>query len=180
METIQELVKINYVYVLASVFTTLIGVKAIVSLFEWVVDKLGLETKWMKRKREEHDLLIKTSENLSALQEQHTSDMQYSNKRDDEINRDIQNLTAMFLDKEIDDWRWKILDFSSALSNGRKYNRESFDHVIKIYGKYEKILEDNKMENGLVEESMKFIRKKYQEYLDRGFWNQENGDFNVP
>lgn len=172
METIQELVKINYVYVLASVFTTLIGVKAIVSLFEWVVDKLGLETKWMKRKREEHDLLIKTSENLSALQEQHTSDMQYSNKRDDEINRDIQNLTAMFLDKEIDDWRWKILDFSSALSNGRKYNRESFDHVIKIYGKYEKILEDNKMENGLVEESMKFIRKKYQEYLDRGFWNQ--------
>ena len=180
METIQELVKINYVYVLASVFTTLIGVKAIVSLFEWVVDKLGLETKWMKRKREEHDLLIKTSENLSALQEQHTSDMQYSNKRDDEINRDIQNLTAMFLDKEIDDWRWKILDFSSALSNGRKYNRESFDHVIKIYGKYEKILEDNKMENGLVEESMKFIRKKYQEYLDRGFWNQQNGDFNVP
>lgn len=172
METIQELVKINYVYVLASVFTTLIGVKAIVSLFEWVVDKLGLETKWMKRKREEHDLLIKTSENLSALQEQHTSDMQYSNKRDDEINRDIQNLTAMFLDKEIDDWRWKILDFSSALSNGRKYNRESFNHVIKIYGKYEKILEDNKMENGLVEESMKFIRKKYQEYLDRGFWNQ--------
>lgn len=172
METIQELAKINYVYVLASVFATLIGVKAIVSLFEWVVDKLGLETKWMKRKREEHDLLIKTSKNLSALQQQHTSDMQYnSNKRDDEINRDIQKLTAMFLDKEIDDWRWKILDFSSALSNDRKYNRESFDHVIKIYGKYEKILEDNKMENGLVEESMKFIRKKYQEYLDRGIWN---------
>ncbi len=77
METIQELAKINYVYVLASVFATLIGVKAIVSLFEWVVDKLGLETKWMKRKREEHDLLIKTSKNLSALQQQHTSDMQY-------------------------------------------------------------------------------------------------------
>ena len=143
-----------------------------ISLIECAVDKLGLETKWMKIKREEHDLLIKTSENLSALQQQHTSDMQYSNKRDDEINRDIQKLTAMFLDKEIDDWRWKILDFSSALSNDRKYNRESFDHVIKIYGKYEKILEDNKMENGLVEESMKFIRKKYQEYLDRGIWNQ--------
>ena len=42
METIQELAKINYVYVLASVFATLIGVKAIVSLFEWVVDKLGI------------------------------------------------------------------------------------------------------------------------------------------
>ena len=78
----------------------------------------------------------------------------------------------MFLDKEIDDWRWKILDFSSALSNGRKYNRESFDHIIKIYKKYEKVPEDNEMENGLVEESMKFIRKKYQEYLDKGMWSQ--------
>ena len=172
MDEIIELTKIDFSYVFIAVCVILIGIKVIISLFEWAVDKLGLETKWMKIKREEHDLLIKTSENLSALQQQHTSDMQYSNKRDDEINRDIQKLTAMFLDKEIDDWRWKILDFSSALSNDRKYNRESFDHVIKIYGKYEKILEDNKMENGLVEESMKFIRKKYQEYLDRGIWNQ--------
>ena len=172
MDEIIELTKIDFSYVFIAVFVILIGIKVIISLFEWAVDKLGLETKWMKIKREEHDLLIKTSENLAALQQQHTSDMQYSNKRDDEINRDIQKLTAMFLDKEIDDWRWKILDFSSALSNDRKYNRESFDHVIKIYGKYEKILEDNKMENGLVEESMKFIRKKYQEYLDRGIWNQ--------
>lgn len=172
MDAIQELTKINYPYLLTAVFAVLIGVKAIVSLFEWVVGKLGLETKWMKAKKEEHDLLVKTSENLSALQQQHTSDMLHSNKRDDEINRDIQNLTAMFLDKEIDDWRWKILDFSSALSNGRKYNRESFDHIIKIYKKYEEVLEDNKMENGLVEESMKFIRKKYQEYLDKGMWSQ--------
>lgn len=172
MDAIQELTKVDYAYVLFAVFATLIGFKTIVSLFEWVVGKLGLETKWMKQKKEEHDLLVKTSQNLSALQQQHTSDMQYSNRRDEEINRDIQNLTAMFLDKEIDDWRWKILDFSSALSNGRKYNRESFDHVIKIYKKYEKVLEDNEMENGLVEESMKFIRKKYQEYLDKGMWGQ--------
>lgn len=172
MDAIQELIKINYTYVFTSVVAALIGIKAFVSLFEWAVGKIGLETKWMKQKREEHDLLVKTSENLLALQQQHTLDMQHSNERDDEVNRDIQNLTAMFLDKEIDDWRWKILDFSSALSNGRSYNRESFDHIIKIYKKYEKVLEDNKMENGLVDESMKFIRKRYQEYLDKGFWNQ--------
>ena len=172
MDAIQELTKINYTYVFTSVVAALIGIKAFVSLFEWAVGKIGLETKWMKQKREEHDLLVKTSENLLALQQQHTLDMQHSNERDDEVNRDIQNLTAMFLDKEIDDWRWKILDFSSALSNGRNYNRESFDHIIKIYEKYEKVLEDNKLENGLVDESMKFIRKRYQEYLDKGSWNQ--------
>ena len=77
----------------------------------------------------------------------------------------------MFLDKEIDDWRWKILDFSSAVSNGRKYSREAFDHIIKIYKKYEKVLKENDMENGLVDESMAFIKRRYQEHLDKGEWN---------
>ena len=79
MDVIQELTKVDYAYVLFAVFATLIGIKTIVSLFEWVVGKLGLETKWMKQKREEHDLLVKTSQNLSALQQQHTSDMKHSN-----------------------------------------------------------------------------------------------------
>lgn len=171
MDAVTELFKINYIYIFTSIIAVLLGLKFISSIFEWFMDKLGLETKWMRNKREEHELLVQTSQNLSALQQQHTHDMQHSNNRDDEITNDIQKLTNMFLDKEIDDWRWKILDFSSALSNGRKYNRESFDHIIKIYKKYEKVLEENEMENGLVEESMKFVKKKYQEYLDNGMWN---------
>lgn len=47
----------------------LIGIKTAVSIFEWGVDKLGLETKWMRKKREERNLLFQTSKNLAALQE---------------------------------------------------------------------------------------------------------------
>lgn len=171
VDNVTELLKIDYGYIFVSLVAALVGLKSIVSLFEWGMGKLGLETKWMKKKREEHDLLVKTSENLLTFQQQHLNDIQYFTQRNDQNNKDIQKLTSMFLDKEIDDWRWKILDFSSALSNGRKYNRESFDHIIKIYRKYEKVLEENKMENGLVDESMKFVSKKYQEYLDKGLWN---------
>lgn len=168
MDGITELLKINYAYVIISVISILAGVKIIVSLFEWIIGKLGLETKWLKRKREEQELLYDTSKRLSELQQKHIADMESSNQRDDEIYKDIQKLTNMFLDKEIDDWRWKILDFSSALANGRQYNRESFDHIEKIYHKYEMVLKENEMENGLVDESMKFIHKKYQEFLNNG------------
>ena len=85
-----------------------------------------------------------------------------------ELNTSIDKLTTMFLDKEIDDMRWEILNFCSALSSGRKYNRESYDHVFRVYKKYEKTLEEHKMENGLVEESMDFIRERYQEDLKNG------------
>lgn len=171
MDAIKELTQIDYSSLLISICVVLFGIKAIVSVFEWFIDKLGLETKGMRKQREEHDLLIRTSQNISELQRKHIEDMEYSNTRDEEICKDIQKLTGMFLDKEIDDWRWKILDFSSAVSNGRKYSRESFDHIIKVYKKYEKVLKENDMENGLVDESMEFIRRKYQEHLDKGTWD---------
>lgn len=84
-------------------------------------------------------------------------------------DRKIETLTSLFVDKEIEDLRWTILDFTASLSDGKKYNRESFDHIMRMYNKYEKILEENNMENGLVEESVKFIQEVYHEKLKTGF-----------
>lgn len=84
-------------------------------------------------------------------------------------DRKIETLTSLFVDKEIEDLRWTILDFTASLSDGKKYNRESFDHIMRMYHKYEKILEENNMENGLVEESIKFVQEKYHEKLETGF-----------
>lgn len=83
-------------------------------------------------------------------------------------DKKLEDLTKMFIDKEIDDMRWEILNFCSALSNGRTYNREAFDHVLKVYDKYETILEENGMENGLVAQSVKFIQEAYVEGLKDG------------
>ncbi len=105
MNEIMELTKIDYLSVFPAGFAILAGTKAMLSLLEWLVEKLGLETKWMRRRREEHELLIRTSKNLTALQTQHEHDMQKSDRRDEEISSDIKKLTRMFVDKEIDDMR---------------------------------------------------------------------------
>ena len=89
MDAIQELLKINFAYVFVSVFAILIGIKAIVSLFEWIVEKLGLETKWMRNKRQEHELLLQTSQNLATLQEQHSHDVEESNTHDEDIKEEL-------------------------------------------------------------------------------------------
>lgn len=67
MNDMIELTKIDFVYVFFAVFIILIGIKAIVSVLEWTIDKLGLETKWMRQKREERELLFQTSQNLKDL-----------------------------------------------------------------------------------------------------------------
>ena len=169
MNEVIELTKINFSSVFIAVFIILFGIKAIASLFEWIIDKLGLETKWMRTRREEHELLIQTSQNLAALQVQHKNDLDISDQRDEEIYADIKKLTKMFVDKEVDDIRWEINNFATKVSEGKPCNKDSFTHCIRIYQKYEKILEENGMENGEVEISMELINDAYRQKMKEGF-----------
>lgn len=169
MDELIEFTKIDFSYVFIAVFVSLIALRTIMSLFEWIVGKLGLETKWMRNRREEHELLMKTSKNLITLQEQHEKDVERSDRRDEEIANDIKNLTKMFVDKEIDDMRWEINNFATKVSEGKPCNKDSFTHCIRIYKKYEAILKENNLENGEVEISMEIINDAYKEKLKEGF-----------
>lgn len=169
MEEIKELIQIDFSYLFISAIIILTSTKTIASLFEWLINKLGLETNWMRKRREEHELLMKTSQNLITLQEQHEKDVERSDRRDEEIANDIKYLTQMFVDKEIDDMRWEINNFATKVSEGKPCNKDSFTHCIRIYEKYEKILEENGMENGEVEISMELINDAYKEKLKKGF-----------
>lgn len=169
MEPIKELLNINFSYVLLSVFVILIGIKAVVSIFEWVVDKLGLETKYMRQKREEHELLIQTSQNLTSLQMKHIKDMEKSDAHDAEMKDNIQRLTDMFVDKQINDYRWEIINLADKISSGKTASKECLRHAISTYEKYEKIITDHGLVNGEVEISIEIIRDSYQQKLKEGF-----------
>lgn len=162
MNDIIELTKINFSYLFVSVFVILIGTKAIVSLFEWVIDKLGLETKWMRKKREEHELLLNTSNNLISLQEQHIEDMKKSDEHDLEMRNDIKKLTDLFVDKQINDYRWEIINLADKISGGKNVSKECLRHAIATYEKYEKIINEHDLVNGEVEISIEVIRDNYR------------------
>lgn len=169
MDIIKELFNLNFSYIFISVFIILIGIKTTVSLMEWFIEKLGLETKEMRKRKEEQNLLIQTSQNLQSLQEKHERYVEHSDRRDEEMSSDIKKLTQMFLDKEIDDMRWEINNFATQVSEGRPCNKDSFKHCLHVYSKYEKILEDNGLENGEVEISMELINETYKQKLKEGF-----------
>lgn len=75
MEPIIQLTKIDYISLFIEILVILIGIKAITSIFEWVINKLGLETKWMQKRREEHNLLITTANELKNLSIVHKQDI---------------------------------------------------------------------------------------------------------
>ena len=92
MDKIQELQQINYGTLFVSI---LVFIFIIIPLFkygwqglEWLlVEKLGLQTKWMRKRKEEHEMIVSNAEaigNLSKavmeLTEQHKQDMEKSDK----------------------------------------------------------------------------------------------------
>ena len=85
------------------------------------------------------------------------------------LQNSVENLRKMLVNKEINDMRWEILDFSNAVMNGRVYNKEIYDHIFDTYTEYERVLEENSLENGKVDSSMQFVRNKYLELMEKGF-----------
>lgn len=169
MDSVTELLKLDFPSIFLSVFITIIGMRSVVSALEWFFDKCGIEFKWMRKKREDHDLLIATAENLKVLQEKQEEDVKHSVRHDNMIREDLEKLTAMFIDKSVDDIRWEIINFSTKISEGKPCNKDSYKHCLHMYEKYEKIIEENGFTNGEVEISMEIINQSYKEKLKTGF-----------
>lgn len=165
MNEIIELTKVNFSSVFIAVFIILIGVRTIVTLLEWITDKLGMETKWIRKRREERDLLIQTSRKLTALQEKQIHDMEKSDRLDSEMRNDIKKLTEMFVEKQINDYRWEIINLADKIASGSPVSKECYRHAISTYEKYEKIIREHGLVNGEVEISIEIIREHYQKKL---------------
>ena len=89
MDELKQLIQIDWWYVITAICLLLFCVKAVWSLLDWLLfEKLGIETKKMKQRRQESELLKATAElartaselakttaeNLNRLQERHTKD----------------------------------------------------------------------------------------------------------
>ena len=168
MNEIIELTNLDFSSIFISVFIILVGIKAVVSLFEWIINKLGLETKWMREKREEHELLLNTSNSLISLQEKHEVDMKKSDEHDAEMRNDIKELTDLFVNKQINDYRWEIINLADKISGKKFVSKECLRHAISTYEKYEKIIEEHGLSNGEVEISIEVIKESYQNKLKDG------------
>lgn len=166
MDAIKELLNADWAAFILLLFVIASSLKYSVELYLSIKKILRFKT-GKDIDRENEDNKFSTFEKRIATLEKHDN-WQYNELG--HISQSIEQINKNFLSKEINDLRWELLDFCSVLSNGRKYNREAFEHIFRTYENYEKILEENNMTNGYVEESMNAVREIYHEKL-------VNGDF---
>lgn len=157
MGAIERLADIDYVLVILGFFAVLFAAKEIIEIFSY------FKKKWRIKTGIEQDK--ETLENRIKTLEKHDN-WQYGEIQ--KISKGIDDIKINLVQKEISDIRWELLDFCSALTSGREYNREAFEHIFRTYEDYEKILADNHMSNGYIVESMKAVREIYHNKLVSG------------
>lgn len=169
MNEITALTNLDYSYIIISVFVILVGIKAIVSLLEWIINKLGLETKWMRKRREEHDLLIKTSQSLTALHEKHNHDVEQSIIHDDRIRNELSEFMAD-IKNSIAQTQNEIKEFA----DNRVHDREQSIEIQKVLTESIKAITARGLEQDKCIEALtrgnkevlgNIINERYQKYL---------------
>ena len=66
---------------------------------------------------------------------------------------------------EIDRIRWEILNFANSCRNGHRHTKDEFEHIIGLHEKYNTILEEHDMQNGLVTIEYEYIEGIYRHCL---------------
>lgn len=157
MGAIEQLTQIDYLILILGFFAILFALKEIIEILSYFKKKFRIKT-GSEEDKESIESRISTLEKHDKWQYNEIS----------KISQGIDEIKDTLLKDNIEKKRKSILDFCSSLSNNQKQNNEAFNDIFRTYADYEQILKDNKLENGQAEESMKFIREKYQERLRNG------------
>ena len=165
MDELKWLQEVNFVQVIMGIFIIISAVISIVTVVSKFAEYIGRPIKWIKKNDQDHELLIKTVMELQELRKQEAEDRQQSIKQDQLIRDSLEKLTTSFIEKEVDDTRSEILNFCSSVSNGQKHNHEAFEHEFRLYEKYQRILKENNLTNGYVDESMNYVKEAFHKIL---------------
>ena len=64
---------------------------------------------------------------------------------------------------EISRIRWNIIEFSNSIENGQKHIRDEYRHIKDDAKRYHTLVEKYGLDNGIIDEEMEKINKKYDE-----------------
>jgi len=85
----------------------------------------------------------------------------------DEQGKQIKDLDKKIDMNEIDHIRWEILNFANSCRNGQKHTKDEFEHIINLHEKYNTILDERHMTNGLISLEYEYIEGIYKHCLEK-------------
>lgn len=147
MEELNTLFQLNLSSILFSIFIILSAVIAGAEMIGKFSEIIGKPVGWIKRKNEDHKLLIQTINNLNALQTKQEEDKKQSIKHDNLIKDDFSESLSV-ISRKIDDMQRSIDErfLESEQRNNKRIRAELKDKISQSYRYYHALGKINDME----------------------------------
>lgn len=84
-----------------------------------------------------------------------------------DIEKEMHSIKKDVAEEKINNIRWNVLDYANSCRNGRKHTKDEWYHVIGQLKEYERLVEENDIDNGVMEEETKYLRKVFEERLEK-------------
>lgn len=158
MDLIKEVTQIdisNFFIVAFLIMSAIISMFTIIGKFSEII---GRPVKWVRKNNEDHELLIKTSQNLSALQNKHEEDVKQSIRHDKQITDDLSIVSGKMdaLSQQISNMQLKMDETEMAKLK---------DSIVSYYRKYKDIGEWSQLES----DAFWDLFKRYEVHGGNGF-----------
>lgn len=98
MESIKELLELDWIALILAIFIIMSGTIAIFTIIGKFSEIIGKPVKWVREKKKDHELLLKTVQDLTELHNTHKEDTKQSIRHDEMIREDLQALTSTVKD----------------------------------------------------------------------------------
>lgn len=175
MNDVKTLIELDWGTIIPAIFAIIVGFLAIREIILKFFDAVGYVPPWRREREEMKKAMSVITEEVHQLKSEHETDHQasidYRKKACDQQEEMIKALNELkddILQSNIDRMRYELLEFANQCRTTER-SKESYDHILEIYDKYNEILKKNGLENGRVDAAMAFIKDKYDAYMRDGF-----------
>lgn len=146
--------------------------------FNFIIGKI-------KHKKETTKMIFDDHKMIEEIIDKQNSDRNIFKAADKDIKEDITRLentvndvVQTLIDIRIENMRNTILDFASECTvPSRRFSREKFKNVMKLYTTYEKYVEDNGRTNDEVNISYDIICKQYEKCVKEHLFLEDSLDY---
>lgn len=169
MQTIEQALEVDIIGFCLTALLIMAAVAAGMKIIEEFSKIIGKPVKWVKTNNKDHEAITAMETKLNDHITEEDKKISELIQADAEIKKDvadldsnIDKLTTMFVNKQISDMRFDIVDVASAITLGRRYSVEQLTHVLRIHDDYVKILNERGLTNGQVDMSIEVIKAEYR------------------
>ncbi len=92
----------------------------------------------------------------------------------EKIEKDIKSLKKDMLDERVSSRRWQILNFTNSCIIGVLHTKEEWDHCLSDLAWYEDYCKENGIQNGVMQQSAAYLRRRYQDHLINNDFLKQN------